>query len=41
MPQDEEFKWLTTTFFVGRGHWYRGEGDLQAVEYEIFEAQPR
>ncbi|PKX89223.1 DUF3237 domain-containing protein [Aspergillus novofumigatus IBT 16806] len=33
---DHNFKWVATTLFIGRGRWFR-EGDIQAVEYEIFE----
>ncbi|RSM18679.1 hypothetical protein CDV31_002399 [Fusarium ambrosium] len=33
----EKFLWLTTTMFLGRGHWWRGEDGTQAVEYEIYE----
>ncbi|KAF4211974.1 hypothetical protein CNMCM8980_001713 [Aspergillus fumigatiaffinis] len=33
---DPNFKWVATTQFIGRGRWFR-EGDVQAVEYEIFE----
>ncbi|KAI0860539.1 hypothetical protein F4860DRAFT_478800, partial [Xylaria cubensis] len=33
----EKYKWLTTTFFVGRGHWYAGDDGSHAAEYEIFE----
>lgn len=36
MHIDPNFKWVTTTQFIGRGRWFR-EGDIQAVEYEIFE----
>lgn len=33
---DPEFAWVKTTPFVGRGRWFR-QGDIQAVEYEIYE----
>ncbi|KAI1746516.1 hypothetical protein F4782DRAFT_536385 [Xylaria castorea] len=33
----EKYRWLTTTFFVGRGHWYAGDDGTHAAEYEIFE----
>ncbi|KAI1741294.1 hypothetical protein F4680DRAFT_72990 [Xylaria scruposa] len=32
-----KYQWLTTTFFVGRGHWYAGDDGSHAAEYEIFE----
>ncbi|KAI8954373.1 hypothetical protein F4801DRAFT_532819 [Xylaria longipes] len=33
----EKYRWLTTTFLVGRGHWYGADDGSRAVEYEIFE----
>lgn len=32
-----KYQWLTTSFFIGRGHWWAGEDGKQAVAYEIFE----
>lgn len=31
----EKYKSLTTTFLVGQGRWYAGEGK-RAVEYKLF-----
>ncbi|KAH7125993.1 hypothetical protein EDB81DRAFT_810253 [Dactylonectria macrodidyma] len=33
----EKYQWMTTSMFIGRGHWWKGEDGTQAVEYEIYE----